>query len=323
MAVQQHPPCPRRVTPTANFLADVRRGLRRPRKELPCKYFYDARGSELFDAICELDEYYPTRTELAITAEYAGEMARHLGRDCLLVEYGTGSGVKTRLLLDRLEAPAGYVPVDISGSHLARAAAALAARYPGLAVRPVCADFTRPFALPRPGRPAARTAVYFPGSTVGNFTPPAAVRLLRGMAALVGPGGGLLIGADRKKDARRLEAAYDDARGVTAAFNRNLLVRINRELGADFAVERFRHRAVYNERRGRVEMHLVSDRPQAVHLAGETFRFAAGEGVRTECSYKYGPGEFEALAARAGFRPRALWADAEGLFAVHFLTVGG
>jgi dimethylhistidine N-methyltransferase len=321
MAVQRHPPRSRRLSPSAAFQADVRHGLHRPRKELPCKYFYDARGSELFDAICELDEYYLTRTELDVTARHAGEMAAHLGRDCLLVEYGSGSGVKTRLLLDRLESPAAYVPVDISGEHLALSAAALVERYPHLEVRPVCADFTRPFALPVPKRPAARAAVYFPGSTIGNFSPPAAVRLLRGIAELVGPGGGLLIGVDRKKDVGVLEAAYNDARGVTAAFNRNLLVRINRELGADFAVERFLHRAVYNARRGRIEMHLVSDRPQAVHLAGETFRFAAGEGIRTECSYKYGPGEFEALAARAGFRARAAWTDEAGLFGVHYLIV--
>jgi dimethylhistidine N-methyltransferase len=296
-------------------------GLRRPRKELPCKYFYDARGSELFERICGLGEYYPTRCELEILERYAGEMADAAGRGCVLIEYGSGSSRKTRLLLDRLREPAAYVPVDISAEHLARSAAALSRRYPGLAVLPVAVDFTGPFTLPPLPSPAGRRAVYFSGSTIGNFRPPAAVRLVAGMARLAGPGGGLLIAADLKKDAAILEPAYNDRLGVTAAFNLNLLARINRELGADFDLSRFRHLAFYNARRGRIEMHLVSLADQAVRIDGEVISFAEGERVRTEYSYKYGPDDFRALAARVGLRVEHVWTDARGLFSVQWLGV--
>jgi dimethylhistidine N-methyltransferase len=298
---------------------EVWAGLAAPRKTLPCKWLYDARGSALFERICELPEYYPTRTELAILEAHAGEMAERLGPRCLLVEYGSGSSRKTRLLLDRLVEPAGYVPIDISRSALAASAHALAEAYPGLEVLPVCADYAEPVELPRPRRPAERRAVFFPGSTIGNFTPPDAQRFLARMARVAGPGGGVLIGADLRKDPALLEAAYDDAAGVTAAFDRNLLVRINRELGADFPVERFQHRALWNEADGRVEMHLVSLDARTVTVAGRRFAFAAGESIHTENSYKYTLPGFAALAAGAGLAVRRVWTDPRGWFSVQWL----
>jgi dimethylhistidine N-methyltransferase len=303
------------------FRADVLRGLRRPAKELPCKYFYDEEGSRLFEQICELEEYYLTRTELAIMHRHAGEMADRLGPDCLLVEYGSGSSLKTRLLLDRLPAVAAYVPLDVSCEHLLRSARRLAARYPGLEVLPLCADFTADFSLPAPARPPARRVVYFPGSTLGNFGPPAADALLARIAAVCGPGGALLLGIDLKKDVRVLEPAYNDARGVTAAFNLNLLARINRELGADFDLGGFRHHAPYNRRLGCIEMYLVSLRRQEVRLGGEIISFAEGESILTERSFKYDLDEFRARAPRGGLRVEAVWADARKYFAVLYLTV--
>ncbi len=303
------------------FLADVLAGLGRERKELPCKYFYDERGSRLFDRICELEEYYPTRTELAIMEQHAGEMAEAIGPGCLLVEYGSGSSLKTRLLIDRLEAPVAYVPVDISREHLLRSAGALAERHPELEVLPVCADFTRPFELPRPATKPARDVAYFPGSTIGNFAEPEARELLGQIAALTGPGGGLLIGADLEKDADTLEAAYDDAEGVTAEFNLNLLARINRELEADFRLERFRHEAVWEPKRGRVEMHLVSLDEQAVSIGDARIRFARGESIHTESSHKYSVEGFAALAGSAGFRVERVWTDPGRLFSVQLLVV--
>lgn len=306
----------------ARFRADVLRGLRRRHKRLPCKYFYDEIGSRLFDRICELPEYYPTRTELGILRTDGAAMAARLGPDCLLVEYGSGSGTKTRLLLHALDRPSGYVPVDIAREHLERSAAAIAAEQPGLVVTPVCADFTRAFAVPNALPSSARRAVYFPGSTVGNFSPPAARRLLAGMARLVGPGGAVLIGVDLKKDPKVLEPAYDDAAGVTAAFNRNLLVRINRELGGDFRVEHFAHHALYDPTHGRMEMHLVSRRRQTGNIAGEQIDFEDGEGVLTECSYKYTVRGFQSLAATAGLRARQVWTDPNRLFSVQYLVAG-
>jgi L-histidine N-alpha-methyltransferase len=304
------------------FRADVLAGLTRPDKRLPAKYFYDAAGSALFDEITRLREYYPTRTELGIMRRHAAEMAARLGRGCLLVELGGGSLVKVRLLLDHLADPAGFVPVDVSGDHLRTAAAELARAYPGLDVLPVEADFTGPFPLPAPPRPAARRAVYFPGSTIGNFDPPEADALLRRVARLVGPGGGLLLGIDLRKDPAVLEAAYDDPAGVTAAFNKNLLARINRELGADFDPDAFAHRAVYDRERSRVEMHLVSRVAQRVRVAGRVVAFRAGEGIHTENSYKYDVAEFAARAAGCGLHADAVWTDDRRYFAVLHLTAG-
>jgi dimethylhistidine N-methyltransferase len=304
---------------TARFRADVWAGLSLPRKTLPCKYFYDARGSALFEAICELPEYYPTRTELSIMERHAGAMAERLGAGCLLVEYGSGSSRKTRLLLDRLCAPAGYVPIDISPTALADSARALAERYPALAIEPVCADYTEPFELPPAAHAAARRGVYFPGSTIGNFTPPQAQRFLARMARVAGAGGLLLVGVDLKKDRETLERAYDDAAGVTAAFNRNLLARIDAELGGTFDLDRFGHRALWNEVAGRIEMHLVSLAEQSVTVAGRHFAFRAGETIHTENSYKYDLAQFAALAAGAGLAVREVWTDPARRFSVQLL----
>jgi dimethylhistidine N-methyltransferase len=292
---------------------------RRPQKELPTQYLYDARGSALFDQICELPEYYPTRTELAIMERDAAAMSRAIGPRALVIEYGSGSSIKTRRLLERLRESAGCVLVDISCSHLRRSAEELAARFPSVEVQSVCADFTEPFDVPQPQSLVWRRVVYFPGSTIGNFLPEHATRLMHQMATLVGPGGGLLIGTDLRKDPAMLEAAYNDAQGVTAAFNKNLLRRINRELGADFRLDAFEHRAIYDEARGRIEMLLISREAQDVSVAGRRFRFAAGEAIRTEYSHKYTIPGFHRMAAVAGWQPEAVWTDPQSLFAVHLL----
>ena len=305
------------------MLAEVLAGLRRRpgRKRLPCKYFYDAGGSRLFDRICELPEYYLTRTELAIMRRHAGEMAHAIGRRAVLIEYGSGSSTKTRVLLDHLAAPAAYVPIDISGDHLDQAARGISRAYPHVDVRPVCADYTAHVDVPDPDASAARRVVYFPGSTIGNFEPDDALSFLRGIARVCGPGGGLLIGVDLKKDPATLHAAYNDAQGVTAAFNLNLLARLNRDLGTNFDLGGFAHYAFYNPRKGRIEMHLVSQLPQAVDVGGKAIPFAEGESVFTESSYKYTLLDFARLATGAGFTPQMVWTDAERRFSVHYLVV--
>ncbi len=304
------------------FLRDVLDGLSRTPKALPSKYFYDARGSELFERITELPEYYPTRTELAILEAHAGEMAAAVGPGAVLIEYGSGSSRKIRLLLDRLAEPAAYVPVDISAEHLRAAADEVRRDYPGLRVEPVAADYTSDrFALPDDPERRRKRVVVFPGSTIGNFDREDAAAFLGHIAGVVGPGGGLLIGVDLKKDPALLLPAYDDAAGVTAAFNRNVLHHINAALGADFEPEAFEHRAVWDEAEGRVEMHLVSRRPQEVSVGGRTFRFAAGDAIHTESSHKYTLDGFAELAAGAGFRPLHCWTDADGLFSVQYLEV--
>jgi dimethylhistidine N-methyltransferase len=310
-----------RSSPLARFRADVLDGLSAPAKTLPCKYLYDDRGSKLFDQICELPEYYPTRTEIGILRRHAGDMAAALGDSCLVIEYGSGSGLKTPLLLERLRHPAGYVPVDISRDHLLASAAILARRFPHIEVLPVWADFTGDFEIPATRRPPRRKAVFFPGSTIGNFGPTCAVRLMEGVAQRCGPGGGFLVGVDLRKSKAILEPAYDDAAGVTAAFNKNLLVRINRELVADFDLDQFDHRAVFNERHSRIEMHLVSRKRQAVHLDGRTIRFAAGESICTEHSYKYTLDVFRDMARTGGLTVRQVWTDDAGWFSVQYLEV--
>lgn len=298
------------------FLKDVMNGLGQPQKSVPSKYFYDEAGSQLFDAICEQPEYYPTRTELAIMREHAADMAAKIGPGALLVELGSGSSVKTRMLLDALESPAGYVPVDISREHLARSAQIIDTAYPTLPVLPVCADFLQTFELPSPPTPARRVVVYFPGSTMGNFEPTTALRLLKLARQLAGAGGVLLIGLDLQKDVAVLENAYNDSQGVTAAFNLNLLNHINRELGADFDPAGFHHRAVYNREHGRVEMHLLSVRAQSVNIAGKRVAFVEGETIHTENSYKYQTDAFARIAADAGFADDCRWHDAQQWFAV-------
>lgn len=300
------------------FAAALRAALAtRPRRIAP-KFFYDTAGSVLFDRICELPEYYPTRTELTLLARHAPEIAQRVGPGVDLVEYGAGSGRKVRLLLAALRHPHRYVPVDISGEHLHAAAARLRRDHPGLDVHPVVADFTRPFVLPE-APPAGRVG-FFPGSSIGNFSPAEALDFL-GLAASQLRGGGLLVGVDLVKDPALLHAAYNDAQGVTAAFNRNLLVRANRELGTDFVPARFHHHACYDPQRRRIEMHLVSACAQQVTLAGETYTFEEGESLHTENSWKYTVEGFQALAARAGFEPAAVWCDERRWFSLHWLTL--
>lgn len=305
---------------TEQFRAEVLDGLRRPQKTLPCKYFYDAAGCDLFDQICELDEYYPTRTELGLMEAHVGEMAALLGDGCRLVEYGSGSGVKTRVLLDHLPSLAYYVPIDISPEYLARSAADLCRRYPDLGVHPVCADYTQEFALPA-ARPETRTVVYFPGSTIGNFEPEEALAFLRSVRATCGRDSGLLIGVDLKKAPAVLHAAYNDAAGVTAAFNLNLLRRINRDIGSSFDLNAFDHYAFYNPLIGRMEMHLISSRAQTVNLGdGATAHFDEGESIHTENCHKYTLDSFASLAAEAGYERESVWTDARGRFSVQYLV---
>ncbi|HEY1773321.1 MAG TPA: L-histidine N(alpha)-methyltransferase [Gammaproteobacteria bacterium] len=307
--------------PRLDEMADeVLAGLNERQKTLPCKYFYDAQGSLLFDAICELPEYYLTRTELGIMQTHLGAMASALGERVMLVEPGSGSSVKTRLLLEHLTEPVAYVPVDISREHLVNAADRLNRQYPLLEVLPVCADFNQIFEVPVPARAASRTAVYFPGSTLGNFPPNEAAALLRHMRQLAGNGGALLVGIDLRKDTAVLERAYDDAAGVTARFNLNLLTRINRELEADFDLARFHHRALFNEQESCIEMHLVSAARQTVRVAGERFEFRAGEHILSERSYKHTPEGFASLTARAGLKIEQQWTDDRRYFCVAYLT---
>ncbi|HYG90905.1 MAG TPA: L-histidine N(alpha)-methyltransferase [Azospirillum sp.] len=307
-----------RLQEADGFLIDVLNGLSHPRKSLPCKYFYDERGSALFDAICELEEYYPTRTETAILRRHAAEFADLAGPRVTVVELGSGSSVKVRILLDALKDPAAYVPVDISREHLLASAAQLAGDYPGLSVVPVAADYVQGFPLPPVAEPG-RTLAFFPGSTIGNFEPAEAEAFLARLGRRLGAGCRLLIGVDLKKRRDVLEAAYNDARGVTAAFNINLLARINRELRGTFDLDGFAHRAFYNEEHGRIEMHLVSCRAQTASVSGRTFRFAAGETIHTENSCKYALPEFERLASRAGWSTVRRWTDEAGLFGLIWL----
>lgn len=303
---------------SSEFGRDLRAGLSRPVRGISPKFFYDARGSALFDGICALPEYYPTRTELRILADSAAEIAAHIGPQAEIIEFGAGSLTKVRLLLDALEAPRRYVPIDISGDHLEGAAARLRADYPGLVVQPVAADYTMPLVLPAPGEGAGRRVGFFPGSTLGNFTFDEALSFLQ-LAARLLRGGGLLLGVDLVKDPAVLHAAYNDAQGITAAFNLNLLHRANAELGTDFDVDGFTHAAFYNAPHRRIEMHLVSRRRQTVTLDGERFEFAEGETLHTENSQKFTVDDLRALAVRAGFTPKAVWTDADRLFSVHWL----
>jgi dimethylhistidine N-methyltransferase len=304
--------------PADGFREDVIAGLSLPQKALPPKYFYDAAGSRLFEAICRLKEYYPTRAELALTRTHIGEIARFARQRSTLIEYGSGESMKSRLLIDAMR-PSSYVPVDISEHALRRAAAKLRRVFPWLDIRPVHGDFSQPLKIPM-ARAKGRRVVYFPGSTIGNLTPEEAHAFLRMTRGQVGQDGAMLVGVDLKKDANVLHAAYNDAKGVTAAFNLNLLARVNRELGGDFSLRRFRHYAFYDPAPGRIEMHLVSLVRQDVNIGDFRFSFEPGESIHTENSYKYSIEGFQALARRAGFRGRMAWTDAKGLFSLHGLT---
>lgn len=302
----------------SDFAGALLAGLTAPQKSIPCRFLYDAAGSALFERITALPEYYPTRTETRILRDRAAEIAREAAPGNVLIEFGSGSSTKTELLLAEMHQLYAYVPIDISAAALRDAQARISKRFAQLRVMPVCGDFSQPLALPAEidGRPRLG---FFPGSTIGNLTEAAAVKLLANMAGILGSGARLIIGADLKKDVRRLLRAYDDEEGVTAAFNLNLLKRANRELDADFDVGQFDHLAIWNERCGRVELYLVSLAEQTVDLLGERIFFAAGERVHTEHSHKYDIEGFQALAAKAGWRPLEVWTDEEALFSVHVL----
>lgn len=299
--------------------AAVLAGLTGEAKTLPAWLFYDATGARLFEAICELPEYYVTRTEMSILESHAAEIAEMAGAHTALIEYGSGAGTKVRYLLDRLRDPAAYVPVDISREQLDEVAALRRAQYPHIRIAPVCADFSHPFELPAlPAR--ARRVAFYPGSTIGNFHPTEAAAFLHRVRHTVGPSGALILGVDRSKDAAVLHAAYNDSAGVTARFNLNILRRINRELGATFDISKFRHNAFFNEEAGRIEMHLESTCAQTVLVDGTPIAFAAGETIHTECSYKYDEARLDSVVRAAGFEVQKLWTDANDWFWVGFLA---
>jgi L-histidine Nalpha-methyltransferase len=303
-----------------SFADHVVHGLSDSPKWLSAKYFYDTAGSDLFEQITELPEYYPTRTELSILHKYASEMAGYVPLSAALVEFGTGSTKKARILIEATPQLAFYVPVDISAEFLAREAAAVRRDIPWIAVLPVAADFTRDFDLPTQIRSRPRVG-FFPGSTIGNFEPEDAAEFLRQAGRILGAGATMIVGVDRIKEETVLNAAYDDAAGVTAKFNLNILRRMNRELGGDFDLAAFRHRAFYNAEGHRIEMHLESLRDQTVRVAGQNFHFAKGETIHTENSYKYTVEGFRAFAESAGWRPVATWTDENDYFAVHALRL--
>ena len=298
---------------TKAFRDDVIAGLSAPIPAIPARWLYDLKGSELFDEITRLPTYYPTRTETAIFHDIMGDVAARVPRGAAVVEFGAGSQTKTPILLEAIK-PAAYIPVDISGDYLEQSAADLQERFPSLEVMPVVADFARPFSVPG-GIEHLPKLGFFPGSTIGNFVPWSATNLLRQFRALLGPGAQLLIGMDRVKPVERLMAAYDDPQGVTAAFNLNLLTRINRELDGDIPVDAFRHEARWNDILSRIEMHLVATRDVEFSIAGRAFHFAKGSSIHTENSHKYGARGARVLLLAGGWTPVAEWSDAAGDFA--------
>ena len=308
------------LPPQQNALDEVCAGLSLPQKQLSPKFFYDARGCELFAQICVAPEYYPTRAELSLMRRYAGEISGLAGVDCALIEIGCGNSEKTHELLSALQ-PTVFVAVDIAREQLQTSFDALTALFPRMKFVALQADFAHSIALPGKELGTSRRVLYFPGSTIGNFTVDEARAFLERWAPLLGAGGGALIGVDLKKDPSVLNAAYNDAQGVTAAFNLNILRHLNRELGADFDIAAFRHRAFYNARPGRVEMHLESLKAQRVAIGARSFDFRAGETIHTENSYKYSVDEFQALGSAAGFLPQRWWTDDDGLFSVHYFAV--
>ena len=300
---------------------EVIAGLSAPQKRISPKYLYDQRGSKLFDRICELPEYYLTRTELKILETHLDEMATQIGPRASVIEFGSGAGTKIRLLLDHLSEPAAYVPVDISSRYLVAMAEELAANYPQVTIRPVVADFTRPFELPTFAKPPDRNLVFFPGSTIGNFDDSEACAMLEVMRAEAKPGGALLIGVDLEKDPDIIRAAYYDSQGLTAEFNLNVLRHLNREFGTNFESEHFRHQAVYDEASSRIEMRLISLRPHTVTLTGTPIQFERDEYIVTEYSRKYSLEAFAGIAREAGFDFGQAWIDEPALFSVQYLTV--
>ncbi len=306
------------ITNKYEMITDVLEGLSKEQKEISCKYFYDEKGSLLFDKICELEEYYPTRTELKIMEENIGEIASSLGENILLVELGSGSSIKTRLLLEHLSNLAAYIPIDISSEHLLKTADQLRADFPGIDIYPLVADYNKHFTLPVVAKEFSRIVVYFPGSTIGNSTPLQAKYFLGRIAKILNRNGALLIGVDLKKDKRVLEAAYNDSKGITADFNLNILERLNRDINSNFDVSEFEHLAYFNEQAGRIEMHLKSKQSQSVKIDGITMTFDKGDDILTEYSYKYSLKEFEELVS-GNFKVKNVWVDESNLFSVQLL----
>lgn len=315
------PPVAKKPLPETSkqFRDDVLEGLNSPTRAIPSKYFYDRQGSLLFDQICEVEEYYPTRTETGIMQRYAGMMAACIGTNTRLVEYGSGSSMKTRILLNQLNKLDSYLPIDISSAHLHATADSLSAEYPHHTIKPIVGDFTKPLHLPKTTTPTTRTCIYFPGSTIGNFTHDKASELLHSMRTTAGERGSLLIGFDLHKEKHILEAAYNDREGVTARFNLNLLSRINRELDAQVEVKNFEHRAIFNEQAGRIEMRLRSLCNQSIRISDQFFHINEGDEVLTEYSHKYTVEGFTTMADEAGWSCRAVWHDPNMYFAVMFL----
>jgi L-histidine N-alpha-methyltransferase len=303
----------------AALVADALSGMSATRKVMPCKWLYDAEGTRLFEAITSLPEYYATRTEVAILEECGAEIAHAVGPGAAVVEFGPGDGAKAVQLLHKLDAPVLYLPVDIAPEWLAAAASRVEEAHPGIRVHPVVADFTQPFDLAGRAEGSTTHLGFFPGSTIGNFEPAEAVAFLRRARASLRSGSRMLLGADLVKDIAVLRAAYDDAAGVTAAFNLNVLARLNREAGADFDLAGFRHEARWNAVASRIEMHLVARHAQSARLAGRIFRFAAGESIHTESSHKYRPEHLRAMAEAAGWQAVAHWTDPEDMFSVWLL----
>ena len=317
----EHPNVPVDVVDSESFGLDVCAGLRQQQRSIPPKYFYDAQGSALFEQICETTEYYLTRTETAILDLYCDEMMSLVGQPCALVEFGCGSAVKTPLLMRHMDSSAACVLIDICKPQLEQTEARLVAHFPNIEILAMCADYTQLQALPLPMSCDLRPVIFFPGSTIGNYTPEEAQNLLRKAANLIGPNGSMLIGVDCKKDPTVLNAAYNDKAGLTKAFNLNLLARMERELGAKIEPDGFTHYAFYNPVPGRVEMHLVSRFDQVIHISGEEFWIGEGESIQTENSYKYRPDEFQDLAKSAGWHSEIFWTDANKFFSIHLLRV--
>ena len=308
-------------SPSSAFLRDALEGLSRAQRELPCKYLYDERGSELFEAICDTGEYYVTRADLALHETHLNEIVGRIGPEAHIVEFGSGAGIKIRSILAACERPRAYTPIEISGEALEASVSQLAEQFPGLEIRPLEADYTQPVPdkLLALDPPARRRVVYFPGSTISNFTHAEAGAFLTRMRRIAGTDGGVLIGVDLVKDATTLRAAYDDAGGVTAAFNLNLLHRLRNELGATLDPDAFTHEARWNPDERRIEMHLVASRPTRIELDGRHFEFEAGESIHTENSHKYSIDDFRRLAEQSGFGVVETWTDPDGLFSMHYL----
>lgn len=304
---------------SSGFIEDVINGLSKSNKTLPCKYFYDETGSELFEEICELDEYYITRTELQLLEEIKDEMAAMIGPNAVIIEPGAGAGIKIQTLLSALDSPTSYVPIDISADFLFYSTKKIEALYPGVEIRAIQGDFTEPYTWTG-DKSKTNRVVFFPGSTIGNFTPLQAESFLINQRQFIGEKGAMIIGVDLVKPAKRLESAYNDSHGVTAAFNKNLLVRINNELGGNFELSQFKHQAVFNRQESRIEMHLVSRQRQSVEIDEQSFQFETDESIHTENSYKYSIESFISLAKRAGLKSEKYWIDKDNLISIHYLT---